>query len=375
MATERYAFVAEWLDPNAGVTWRYQLFYYFKTKEVEMIDIKNRRTFLKKTKYPDLNPETLFPGGVVTVYARQLQILEYGDEFTRKSLSGKAQKTLAMIKPDAYRHIGEIIEVAVKSGFRINKMKMCHLSKQEACEFYAAHEGKPFFDKLTDFMSSGRIVAMELMAPDAIAKWRALIGPTNSDTARAEAPKSLRALFGTDNTQNACHGSDAPETAAEESSFFFGRRVGPCHYANGTTLGIVKPAAFESGLTGRIIGTVMQRFHITAMELFHIDRANAAEFYEVYKGVVHPGEFTSMVDELSSGPFVAFEVMDPDGADPCEPFREMCGPADPEIGKVLRPASVRAQYGLTKVNNAVHCTDLPEDGGLEVNYFFDILQP
>lgn len=81
-----------------------------------------------------------------------------------------------------------------------------------------------------------------------------------------------------------------------------------------------------------------------------------------------------MVDELSAGPFVAFEVMDPDGADPCEPFREMCGPADPEIGKVLRPASLRAQYGLTKVSNAVHCTDLPEDGALEVNYFFDILQ-
>lgn len=160
---------------------------------------------------------------------------------------------------------------------------MCHLSKQEACAFYAVHEGKPFFEKLTDFMSSGRIVAMELMAPDAIAKWRALIGPTNSETARAEAPKSLRALFGTDNTQNACHGSDAPETAEAESAFFFGQRVGPCHYANGTTLGLVKPAAFEAGLTGKILGAVLQRFHITAMELFHLDRANAAEFYEVYK--------------------------------------------------------------------------------------------
>ena len=81
-----------------------------------------------------------------------------------------------------------------------------------------------------------------------------------------------------------------------------------------------------------------------------------------------------MVDEFSKGPLIAFEVVDPDGADPCEPFRELCGPADPEIGSVLRPQSLRAKFGDTKVANAVHCTDLPEDGELEVNYFFDILQ-
>lgn len=81
-----------------------------------------------------------------------------------------------------------------------------------------------------------------------------------------------------------------------------------------------------------------------------------------------------MVDELSRGPFLAFEVVDPDGANPCEAFRELCGPADPDIARVLRPNSLRALFGDSRVANAVHCTDLPEDGELEVNYFFDILQ-
>eukprot|EP00192_Tetraselmis_astigmatica_P010881 CAMPEP_0117657936 /NCGR_PEP_ID=MMETSP0804-20121206/5595_1 /TAXON_ID=1074897 /ORGANISM="Tetraselmis astigmatica, Strain CCMP880" /LENGTH=364 /DNA_ID=CAMNT_0005464421 /DNA_START=241 /DNA_END=1331 /DNA_ORIENTATION=+ len=364
MATERYAFVTEWTDPNTEVTWQYQLFYYYNTGEVEMFDIKNRRTFLKKTKYNDLHPDSLYVGGLITVFSRQLKILEFGDDYTKRSLTSKTQKTLAMIKPDAYQHLGKIIDAITRAGFRINKMKMSHLSHGEACAFYAVHEGRPFYDKLTSFMSSGRIVAMELMAPDAIAKWRALIGPTNSDTARAEAPKSLRALFGTDNTMNACHGSDAPETAAEESAFFFGQRVGPCHYANGTTLGIVKPSAVEGGHTGAILDAVLERFHITAMQMFSVDRANTAEFLEVYKGVVHPGEFTAMVDELAKGPLVAFEVADPDGADPCEPFRELCGPADPEIARVLRPASLRARFGDAKVTNALHCTDLSEDGPL-----------
>ena len=100
-----------------------------------------------------------------------------------------------------------------------SKLRMCQLSKAEACAFYEVHQSKPFFEKLTDFMSSGKMVAMELVATNAIGKWRNLIGPTDSETARSEAPASLRAQFGTDNTKNACHGSDAPDTAAAVSAF------------------------------------------------------------------------------------------------------------------------------------------------------------
>lgn len=94
-------------------------------------------------------------------------------------------------------------------------MRICQLSKAEAASFYAVHQGKPFYDALTDFMSSGKVAAMELVAPDAIAKWRGLIGPTDTAQARQQAPSSLRAKFGTDGTRNACHGSDAVDTAAQ----------------------------------------------------------------------------------------------------------------------------------------------------------------
>mmetsp|Transcript_21800 Transcript_21800/g.52094 ORF Transcript_21800/g.52094 Transcript_21800/m.52094 type:complete len:375 (-) Transcript_21800:558-1682(-) len=372
--SERYAFVTEWTDPNTEVTWRYQLFFYFKTGEIEMVDIKNRRPFLKKTKYKELNPDSFYVGNVVTIFSRQLKIIEYGDEYTKKSLSSKTEKTLALVKPDAYQYIGKIIQAIFKNGFQISKMRMCQLSREDACRFYSVHQGKPFFDKLTEFMSSGRVLAMELRSADAVGRWRALLGPTDSEAARREAPGSLRALYGTDNTCNACHGSDSHETAEQEISFFFGQRLAPCHYGQQSTLGMIKPSALEKGAAGDILDAVLERFHITAMELFHVDRAAAAEFYEVYKGVVHPGEFSSMVDELSRGPLIAFEIIDPDGADPCEPFRELCGPADPEIARVLRAGTLRARFGDLKVTNAVHSTDLAEDGPLEVNYFFEILQ-
>lgn len=79
-----------------------------------------------------------------------------------------------------------------------SNLRVCHLTKEDAEEFYAVHRGKPFFEKCTTFMSSGRIAALELVAPGAVPKWRELIGPTDSNKARAEAPHSIRAHYGTD---------------------------------------------------------------------------------------------------------------------------------------------------------------------------------
>lgn len=226
-------------------------------------------------------------------------------------------------------------------------------------------------------MSSGCIAAMELVSAGAISKWRELLGPTDSNAARQQAPGSIRAHFGTDKTYNAAHGSDAPDTAAQELAFFFGpdrSAVGRCVRGTGTTCGVIKPHAVKDGVLGLILDIIQERFTVTALQMFTLDKATAAEFLEVYKGVVAPGEFTGMVDELTSGPCVAFELAHDDGADPVEGFRELCGPLDPEIGRVLSPESLRAQFGVSRVKNAVHCTDLPEDGELEVNYFFNILQ-
>ncbi|KAL3130446.1 hypothetical protein ABBQ38_008268 [Trebouxia sp. C0009 RCD-2024] len=371
---ERHAFVVEWLDGNSGITWKYQLLHFPESKELEMYDIKNRKTFLKRCRYEQITADMLYVGAVITVYSRQLRVIDYADEFTRKSLSNRQERTLAMVKPDAVQHLGSIVDAVLQSGFILSKMKMCKLSLGEAQQFYAVHQGKPFYDTLTHFMSSGRVVAMELVRDGAIANWRALIGPTNSDKARADAPQSLRARFGTDGTQNACHGSDAPDTAALELGFFFEQAgVGKCDLGANTTLCLVKPHAVKSGLAGQIISKIQQEYVVTALQMFSLDAVNATEFLEVYKGVVPPGEFSGMLDELTSGPFIAMELADPHGANPVEAVRELAGPADPEIARMLRPNSIRAKFGLNKIQKAVHCTDLAEDGPLEVSYFFTIL--
>ena len=128
--------------------------------------------------------------------------------------------TFAIIKPDAVRaHVaGQIIQRIEDEGFQIRAMRLVSLTKREAEGFYAVHRERPFFSSLTTFMSSGPAVVLALEAPDAIKKWRTLMGAT--DPAKADAG-TLRKQFGASIENNATHGSDAPETAAFELGYFF----------------------------------------------------------------------------------------------------------------------------------------------------------
>ena len=130
------------------------------------------------------------------------------------------ERTFAIIKPDAVerRLAGKILARIEGAGFTVRAMRLHRLTKAEAEGFYAVHRERPFFGGLTDFMSSGPCILLALEAPDAIAKWRALMGAT--DPGRADAG-TLRKEFGSSIERNATHGSDAPETAAVELGYFF----------------------------------------------------------------------------------------------------------------------------------------------------------
>jgi nucleoside-diphosphate kinase len=130
------------------------------------------------------------------------------------------ERTLAIIKPDAVeRHLaGKIIQRIEDTGFQIRAMRLFRLSRRDVEGFYAVHRERPFFKSLTEFMSSGPAIVMVLEAPDAIKKWRTLMGAT--DPAKADAG-TLRKEFAQSIERNATHGSDAPDTAAYEIGYFF----------------------------------------------------------------------------------------------------------------------------------------------------------
>src|SRR3989339_681064 len=130
------------------------------------------------------------------------------------------ERTLSIIKPDGVEKnvIGEVVKRFETNGIKIVAMKMIQLSKPQAQGFYAVHKERPFFNSLTDFMTSGPIVVMVLEGPDVIAKNRELMGATNFIDAKEG---TIRKDYATDIEQNVVHGSDAPETAAFEIKYFF----------------------------------------------------------------------------------------------------------------------------------------------------------
>ncbi|MBF0614824.1 MAG: nucleoside-diphosphate kinase [Magnetococcales bacterium] len=132
------------------------------------------------------------------------------------------QRTLSMVKPDAVAKnvIGAIYSRFEAAGLRIVAAKMVHLTPAQAGQFYGVHKGKPFYDDLVAYMSSGPIMAQILEGEEAIAKNREVMGATNPAKA---APGTIRADFADSIEANAVHGSDAPETAAQEIAFFFGQ--------------------------------------------------------------------------------------------------------------------------------------------------------
>jgi nucleoside-diphosphate kinase len=132
-------------------------------------------------------------------------------------------RTFTMLKPDAVEkgHIGAILSKINAAGFRIVAMKMTHMTRRDAEQFYAVHSERPFFGELVEFMTRGPIVAAILEKNNAVEDFRTLIGSTNPDNA---AEGTIRKLFATSMGENAVHGSDSDENAAIEGAFHFSGR-------------------------------------------------------------------------------------------------------------------------------------------------------
>lgn len=373
-----------------------------------------------------VTPKDLFVGNILNLFARQIKIVDFADQFTRSSLQTTTQKTFAMIKPDCFSNAGKIVSMIEQSGLTIISMCMHQMSMAEAQEFYGEHKGKPFYEGLVQFICSGTVIGLELMGKDAVAAWRTLLGPTNCYAARTSHPDSVRAKFGTEGVRNAAHGSDSVTSAERELTLFFkkfdrnrncfniqpAREIAKENRSNGTSnsifgvnstkgvLGgqgsqgtqgmtksgvtsrtnnvaciVIKPHLLKEGRAGECLQHVIERCRdtgltVSAIEMFTLNKDEVEEFMEVYKGVLP--EYGLMVEEMKAGSMLAIMVQG-DGL-VVQTVRKMCGPHDPQVARALRGGSLRAIFGADKVRNGVHCTDLEDDGILECEFFFSVMQ-
>lgn len=376
--------------------------------------------FLKRTKVDNLTQKDLFVGNTVNVFARQMKLVDYADLRTREACQPTTQKTFAMIKPDCFGKAGKILAMIEAAGLSIINLRMHHMTMAEAAEFYAEHKGKPFYDGLVQFICSGTVIGLELMGTNAVAAWRNLLGPTNCAAARTTHPDSVRAKFGTEGVRNAAHGSDAVASAEREIGLFFkkfeknrdcfkapvvtqvskenrslpvnnvlmgvsGGRTTPQQTSNLAKTGgpktsnfaclVIKPHLLRGGKAGEALQAILDRIKdqpmaVTAIEMFSLNKDEVEELMEVYKGVLP--EYGLMVEEMKGGPLIALMVQG-EGA-VVATLRKICGPYDPQLARALRGDTLRAIFGADKARNGIHCTDLEEDGPLECEFFFSVIQ-
>lgn len=338
---------------------------------VEMFDKGTGKVFLKRCEPTEsIKLADFYKNGYVTVFARRLKVVEYANEFTRRKFAASRTTTLLIVKPDAYRNFGKILSVLYDNDFSVGRVRMGVLSRPQAEKVLADQRSQRSYRDNVGLMSSDAVVAIELVGADCVNRLHAVAGPADPVVAAEVAPKSMRALFGTDACRNAVYVAQTAEEATRNTRLFFesGEVRSPAKYDN-CALFVIKPHSVKAQKAGDIVQELLDAdFEISALQTFSLDRHDSQDYLEVYKGVVP--EYAGWLEELASGVCMVLQVR---GDDIVARLREFVGPYHPEIAQTLRPETLRARYGADSVRNAVHCTELPHDGPLETKFFFHVL--
>ncbi|KAI5635583.1 nucleoside diphosphate kinase domain-containing protein [Phthorimaea operculella] len=474
-----YSFAAEWYDSQASLLRRYTLTYYPTDDTLEMFDLKSRKMFVRRTKVDGVTLDKFYIGCTLHIFGRLIKIVDFGCEDTKKRLQQDYLVTCVVIKPLPNTIAGKIITHLNKHNLQITRMKRVKWTLDDIAFIYRNFTGDSSYPFLLEHFGGNYSFVLEIVGKNIYENIQKIVG--HRDPLKAE-PGTIRALYGTDIVRNCVHTSKNEEIAREDLAYVFPPPSARASHLRLTatlsncTLCIVKPHAIREGKLGGIISAIDEAgfnitalnmlvveninaaeffevykgivpeykgklggiisaideagFNITALNMLVVENINAAEFFEVYKGIVpeykvicllflklrnprgqagriisaidkagfnitalnmlvveninaaeffevYKGivpEYKGMVEELASGACVAMELVAKDkSVSSAVEFRKWVGPADPEIARLLRPHTLRAKFGTNKVKNAVHCSDLPEDGLLEVEYFFKIL--
>lgn len=296
----------------------------------------------------DLRRDQLFIGAYLTIYARQMQIVDYRDLPTKKAF--ESVTTLALICQFGPRSAPALIDISRKFNFQ--NIKLMTFNAAEASAFAKIVKGGP-----GPILTSGCVLAMELRSRsggDCTKEWHATI-------------PSLQTRY-----QGTFWGASKEVEEQASRAVFNSPSSGLCTSGKDCSICLVKPHCVAAGNLGDVVNDIVNRgLQISGMRLLTLTKQQALEFLSVYNTVLPDKSFVDMVTEASAGPSVAIEVS---GGPPIvQRLRAIAGPIDFPMARQLRPKSLRAQYGVSTAQSGVHVTDLPEDGALESEYLFRIL--
>lgn len=322
------SFIAEWFDPQPQIIKRYLLKYHCSTNEVEMKDISTKRSFLKKTKVPPTLKQSDFTlGARILLLARDLQLMEYADSSTRSLLESEDELTVCVLLPALYESLGEVVSMMeMKGGLTLVNMKSISLRRDKDVH----NVSKLLNVDIKEIVQPEPLVAMSFRGANSVAIVNALI--QSSALAGHAARRRL-----------VCPGN-ANEAVVYNNFLFMEHQFDTTATFEECTCCVIKPHAVKERIVGSILHDIHSRgFVLSAVSMFRLERASAAEFLEVYGGVLP--EYGEMVDEMCSGSVVALEVRlkpqlgfassdeDEHSLGVVEKFRAHAGPWDVNMGE------------------------------------------
>lgn len=352
----RLALRAKHLDTASNVVREFIVMFYPDDSTVEIVDCNTGRQFLKRCSVPTLSTSHFFIGAEVVLVGRLFVITDYADKVTQQLCERVAEDTIIVLSgADLVADAGRALDVVTQEcGFAIRSMHVLNLRKSDWNNAAAA-------------TGAGAAVALPPSFADKPALLLYLIRNQGQAKAASIAPRLSRA------DPSKVWVSSSKEDVHSASALFELAITRPAATMSDTnsTVVAIKPTAVAKQFGGEIIRMIVSsaaalgaNLRISALSQVSLPMSRADQYVQPLKGVL--GEFRAMVEDLSSGPLWAVQLVAADAATAQQSVvavvREVCGPYDPVVARVLRPNTVRAKFGHNVVQNAVHCCDLEDDG-------------
>lgn len=337
----RLCFNCTYYDELADITREYQLLFFYNDLSVELTDLKTRKPTLKRITCQTLRRENFYLGSVVVVFGRVLTLTSYGDEVTRQLCEKNGEPTVFVLGEALLPQVGSALAVITEEcGYTVKMMGSTVLSGQQVQAY-----------GLPAKFANRRAVVVQAVRDDAVARGPAVAKRFGADT-----------CFCAASVDQATQLTQLALEAAAQSSVLLGD-------SNSSVL-LIKPHMVANNGAGELLQQVLTAgFTVTAISQLNLSSHQADEFLQPYKGVL--ADYMATVQHLA-GKSWAIQVTGKAGAgtNVVAALREVVGPFDPSIAKVLRPKSLRARYGVDRVDNALHVTDLPSDAEFNAEFLF-----
>jgi nucleoside-diphosphate kinase len=343
---ETWLFVVEWFDPQPMLKRQYVLKYFLESHMVEMVDVRTKKLFLKKSAAGGhISKQDFFIGGKLLVYGRELDIVDFGDGKTRSKLQVQQENCVVILPSALYKDWGTYLDKFNNMGMVLKRVRTLYLD--EATE----SDVSSVLGVSTGGALTGSVSLMAVYGAErGIEKMGATCSALSADLGTAAA------IVPSDTTQ-------------VDGLIKLLGRTKTTATLDSCTCCLIKPHAVKAGNFGQILDIIIsQGYEVSAMETFSFDKAQSQEFLEVYKDVVP--NYSDHVVQLCSGLSVVMELR---AENAVVNFRATAGPWDVQMAKELRGDTLRAKFGEDNVRCAVHCTDLPTDGVTECEYCFTVM--